>query len=129
MLIASLALGLAPAATSAAAAGAPEITCEISSARWCIGSFDGRISMREENGGRIWSLQGMDGMATGPLEIRESQACFPTIPKAGIPGALLRLQPRQTHADIALAMTSVLGKQQGRPMIRSIGKSLTTRSC
>ena len=37
--------------------------------------------MQEENGGRIWSLQGMDGMATGPLEIRESQACFPTISK------------------------------------------------
>lgn len=58
------------------AASAPPIRCEIQLTRWCIATFDGAITMTDESGNRVWTLQSRTDMSAGPLKIIESKECI-----------------------------------------------------
>lgn len=62
-------------AATGGAQGAPQIRCEISVASWCIATFDGAISMKDDGDVRIWTLLARGAPSNQPMIIVENKSC------------------------------------------------------
>jgi len=69
---------LSPSA-EALSGGAPRIRCEISMATWCIGGFDGAISLEDAGDLRVWRLSARGQPVETPMLIRENKECADSV--------------------------------------------------